>query len=235
MRNILKRGAESLGIALTDQMIDTFERYYKVLEEKNSVMNLTAISGEKEVAELHFLDSLALLTLNQFSGSKVIDIGSGAGFPGLPIKIADMSVELTMLDAQQKRVNFLSELCLALGLTDVHCIHARAEEEALKLEMRNSFDVAVSRAVARLNVLCELCMPFVKTGGTFVAMKGIESDKEIEEAAYAVKTLGGNLDRVVDYEIPGTGVVHRAVLIKKASETAKDYPRRFAKIQKAPL
>jgi 16S rRNA (guanine527-N7)-methyltransferase len=231
----MKQGAESLGIALTEKMIEAYERYFELLEEKNSVMNLTAISGKKEVAELHFLDSLVLLTLEQFSGTKLIDIGSGAGFPGLPMKIADGSIELTMLDAQQKRVKFLSELCLALGLKDVHCIHARAEEEAVKPEMRDSFDIAVSRAVARLNVLCELCMPFVKTCGTFIAMKGTDSDEEIQEAANAIRTLGGKLDRVVDYEIPGTNIKHRAILIKKVSETPKTYPRRFAKMQKAPL
>jgi 16S rRNA (guanine527-N7)-methyltransferase len=235
MKNIMQHGAARFGIPLSDEGLDTFMRYYKILEEKNSVMNLTAISGAKGVAELHFLDSLVLLTMDNFSGKTVIDIGSGAGFPGLPMKIAEPSIKLTMLDSMQKRVGFLTELCEKLGLRDVQCIHARAEEEAHKEARRGNYDYSVSRAVARLNVLCELCMPFVKPGGAFIAMKGIESDEEIKEAENAIQALGGVLHQVSDYEIPGTNVVHRVIIVKKVSETPMTYPRRFAKLQKAPL
>ena len=235
MREQLIQGASSFGIALTDTDVSAFDRYFRFLSEKNRVMNLTAISGENEVAGLHFLDSLALLTLEDFRDKNVIDIGSGAGFPGLPLKIADRSLMLTLLDAQQKRVGFLEELCDALGLCGVLCVHARAEEASRTAEYRDGFDFAVSRAVARLNVLSELCLPFVKPGGAFIAMKGTDSDEEIQEAAHAFAELGASLERAADYKIPGTDITHRAVVIRKLSPTPDAYPRRFAKIEKKPL
>ncbi|MDR3277737.1 MAG: 16S rRNA (guanine(527)-N(7))-methyltransferase RsmG [Oscillospiraceae bacterium] len=229
-------GARRLGIELPGCAAAAFERYGAVLEEKNRVMNLTAISGEREVAALHFLDSLALLTLPCFetlAGASVIDVGSGAGFPGLPLKIAVPELALTLLDAQQKRVGFLRELCETLALQDVSCVHARAEEYAATA--RGSFDFAASRAVARLNVLCELCLPLVKTGGYFVAMKGADSDGEIREAQAAITLLGGGEPQITDYAIPGTGITHRAVVIQKTSATPEAYPRKFKKIQTHPL
>lgn len=235
MRNILIQGAQKLGIKLSEESILKLFDYYSFLEEKNRVMNLTAITGEKDVAELHFLDSLALLTLVSFAGKTVIDIGSGAGFPGIPMKIAEPSIELTLLDAQQKKIAFLDELSVRLHMTGIHCIHARAEEAALLPDMREQFDFAVSRAVAGLNVLSELCLPFVKTGGAFIAMKGTDSDEEISEAENALLKLGARLDKSMDYEIPGTGIYHRAVVIRKISVSPAGYPRRFAKIEKKPL
>ena len=235
MKDILLHGTREYGIALQEEAIDAFRRYYEFLEEKNKDMDLTAITGEKSVAELHFLDSLALLTLDQFAEKVVIDIGSGAGFPGIPMKITEPTLKLTLLDAQQKRVNFLEELRDCLTLSDVCCLHARAEEAALKPEYRDSFDVAVSRAVARLNVLAELCLPFVKIGGCFIAMKSVDTADEIKEAEKAFKSLGAVLEKTTDYVIPGTEVKHRAVLIRKTAPTPKGYPRRFAKIQKSPL
>ncbi|WP_073076582.1 16S rRNA (guanine(527)-N(7))-methyltransferase RsmG [Sporobacter termitidis] len=234
MRNILIQGAQQYGLTLSEEDAAAFYRYYEFLEEKNRVMNLTAISGEKDVAELHFLDSLALLTLDSFAGKSVIDIGSGAGFPGLPMKLAQRSIKLTLLDAQQKRVAFLDELCALLELPDVACLHVRAEEAALT-GLRDSYDMAVSRAVAGLSMLCELCLPFVKPGGLFIAMKSADSDAELRGAENALKLLGGALERVADYTIPGTDVAHRAVMIRKTSPTPTAYPRRFAKIQKSPL
>lgn len=235
MRNILIRGAQEYGISLTAQVIEEFCRYYAFLEEKNRVMNLTAISGEKDVAELHFLDSMALLTIESFNGKSVIDIGSGAGFPGVPLKIIEGSMTLTLLDAQQKRVAFMQELCDVLKIPNARCVHARAEETALLPDFRDRFDLAVSRAVARLNVLSELCLPFVKTGGAFIAMKGTDSDEEIKEAEKAFTFLGAKLDKVADYKIPGTDVIHRAVVARKKAPTPVGYPRRFAKIEKKPL
>mgnify|MGYP001163050432 FL=1 len=235
MRHILVQGAAELGLALSDAQLEQFERYFAILTEKNRVMNLTAITEEADAARLHFLDCLALLPLGGFEGASVIDIGSGAGFPGVPFKIAREDIALTLLDAQQKRVGFLEELCRALGLEGVRCLHARAEEAALLHEMRDAFDVAVSRAVARLNVLIELCLPFVRPGGRFIAMKGPESDDEIREAARGAEILGAERETVRDYVIPGTDVRHRAVDYRKKRETPKGYPRRFAKIQKNPL
>lgn len=234
MKNILIQGASSYGLKLTDTDAAAFGLYYARLEEKNRVMNLTAITGETEVAQLHFLDSLKLLMLGDFNGRSVIDIGSGAGFPGLPMKIADRSIRLTLLDAQQKRIAFLETLCDELQLPDVACLHARAEDAALT-GLRDSYDFAVSRAVARLSVLSELCLPFVKPGGAFIAMKGTDSDTEIREAKNAFHTLGADLENVVDYTIPGTDVTHRAVVLRKITPTPAGYPRRFAKIEKKPL
>ena len=222
-------------LELPESAAPAFRRYFEILEEKNKVMNLTAISGEEDVYTLHFLDCLALFKYYDFKNKSIIDIGSGAGFPGLPLKIAEPSISLTMLDAQQKRINFLSETCYDIGITGVNCIHARAEEAAFDKTMRGSFDCAVSRAVARLNVLCELCMPFIKTDGYFFAMKSIESDEEIEEAKKAVSILGGELEKLCDYTIPGTDVVHRVVVIKKIKDTPTGYPRRFSKISKSPI
>ncbi len=235
MKNILNQGAQLLGISLSDEALITFNRYYEFLEEKNRTMNLTAITSEKDVAELHFLDSLALLTLGSFVGKAVIDIGSGAGFPGIPMRIAEPSMKLTLLDSQQKKIAFLEELSARLKLQDNRCLHARAEEAALLPDMRDCFDFAVSRAVARLNVLAEMCLPFVKPGGAFIAMKGTDSGEEINEAENAIKKLGAELGSISDYEIPGTGIVHRAIVIRKTAATPDGYPRRFAKMQKSPL
>lgn len=235
MRHILLQGAAVLGLALTDKQIERFERYAAFLLEKNQVTNLTAITEEPEVARLHFLDCLYLLRLGGFEDAAVLDVGSGAGFPGVPLKIAREDIRLTLLDAQQKRVGFLQELCHVIELSDVTCLHARAEEAALKAPLRDGFDVVTSRAVARLNVLIELCLPFVKKGGRFLAMKGPESDEEIREAERGAKILGAVTEAVEDYTIPGTDVRHRVVVYRKTAPTPSGYPRRFAKIQKSPL
>jgi 16S rRNA (guanine527-N7)-methyltransferase len=229
-------GARRLGLTLPEGAAAVFARYGAFLEEKNRVMNLTTITGAREIAERHFLDSLALLTLpclENPAGASLIDVGSGAGFPGLPLKIAVPQLKLTLLDAQRKRVGFLRELCEILALQDVSCVHARAEEYAA--QARGAFDFAASRAVARLNVLAELCLPLVKTGGFFVAMKGTDSDAEIAEAENALKILGGRVDEIRDYAIPGTDVTRRAVVIQKIADTPEAYPRRFKKIQTQAL
>lgn len=236
IKEIMINGAESMGLTFDSVSAARFEKYYDLLVEKNKVMNLTAITEEDEVARLHFLDSMALFDIiTPFYGKKIIDIGSGAGFPGLPLKIFDSTIDLTMLDALAKRIGFLTEVRDSLGIDKTECIHARAEEAAMKPNMRDSFDYAVSRAVARLNLLTELCLPFVKPGGAFIAMKSVDTEDEINEAKNAIKTLGGRIESVYDYQIPTTDIIHRAVVIKKLSPTPKGYPRRFAKIQKEPL
>ncbi|MCL2463390.1 MAG: 16S rRNA (guanine(527)-N(7))-methyltransferase RsmG [Defluviitaleaceae bacterium] len=231
---ILSSGAGSLGIALPQTALSAFEKYYELLEARRQTVNLTAITGAESVARLHFLDSLALINFAQLKGARVIDIGSGAGIPGIPLKIAEPSVDIALLDSTGKRVAFLTELCAALGL-DAKCLHARAEEAAHEQCLRENFDVAVSRAVARLGALCELCLPFVRAGGLFIAMKGADSDAEITASDTAIAALGAELQEIVDYIIPGTDVSHRAVLIRKTSNTPEKYPRRFARINKAPL
>ena len=231
MEALLKKGLAELG--LDSSGIPSLLRYGELLLEKNKVMNLTAITEPADVASLHFLDSAALLTLADLKGKTVVDVGTGAGFPGMPLKILEPSIRMTLLDSLGKRITFLQEVCADLGLTDVQCVHARAEEFAA--EHRQSFDFAVSRAVANLSMLCELCLPLVKPGGYFLSMKSVESGEELEAAKRAIQTLGGRVERTADYRIPGTDVTHRVIFIKKMAETPKKYPRPFAKIKKNPL
>ena len=238
MEERIAAGLAAMGIPLPSPAAPAMlARYGQLLLEKNQVMNLTAITDPDKVADLHFLDSAALLTLEgvDFKGKRVIDVGTGAGFPGLPLKILEPSISLTLLDSLGKRVNWLGEVCAGLGLADVDCVHARAEEQALVDGYRDGFDYAVSRAVASLELLCELCLPYLKVGGRFLAMKGVDSGEEINHAARCISILGGRLLPSVDYVIPGANVRHRVVLVEKCAPTPKGYPRRWAKIQKAPL
>lgn len=227
----LRKGLAELGLG--DDAAPSLLRFGELLLEKNKVMNLTAITEPADVAALHFLDSAALLTLTDFKGKSVVDVGTGAGFPGMPLKILEPTIRMTLLDSLGKRITFLQEVCDNLKLTDVACVHARAEEFAA--EHRGQFDFATSRAVANLSVLCELCLPLVKTGGYFLAMKSVDSDAELKDAERAIRTLCGRVERWADYRIPGTEVIHRVIFIKKEAETPKKYPRAFAKIKKNPL
>ena len=231
---IVEQGAVTLGIKLPSEAGSAFEENHKLLKQDSRKANLTAIKGTEDVARLHFLDSLALLTIAQFDNKRVIDIGSGAGFPGVPLKIVKPSIDLTVVEATGKRVDFLNNLCDALRVSVV-CENERAEESAVKPEMREKYDIAVSRAVARLNLLCELCIPFVKIGGLFLAMKGMDSDEELDEARDAIHILGTELVATVDYTIPGTVITHRVIAMCKTTETPDEYPRKFAKIKKEPL
>ena len=233
LEQALIQGFAELGLPLDAQALSRYRLYHEALERANAVMNLTAITGEEDVARLHFLDCAALLCAEEFAGKRVIDVGTGAGFPGLALKIACPETELALLDSLDKRVTFLRETCAALDFADVACVHARAEEPPEGF--RESFDCALARAVARLNMLCELCLPYVRPGGLFLAMKGPEPEQEIREAYVALKTLGGELERVFSYTIPGTDVTHCAVVIRKTAPTPKKYPRRWAQIKKKPL
>lgn len=231
MEPILRQGLETLGLPM--DAIPQLQQYAKLLLETNKVMNLTAITDPADVATLHFLDCAALLTLADFHGKTVVDVGTGAGFPGMPLRLVEPTIRLTLLDSLGKRIHFLQTVCDELGLTDVACIHGRAEEFAA--EHRETFDLAVSRAVAALPVLCELCLPLVKPGGKFLAMKSVESDAELAAAQHAIAILGGAVEAVRDYAIPGTDVRHRLIVVEKVKKTPEKYPRMFAKIKKNPL
>ena len=236
MEERIARGLAALGLTPPPDAAPKLAEYGRLLLEQNQVMNLTAITDPDQVVDLHFLDSAALLTLGlDFRGKSLIDVGTGAGFPGLPLKLLEPTLELTLLDSLGKRVHWLETVCEALSLDGVTCLHARAEEQALLPGFRDSFDLAASRAVASLELLCELCLPYVRPGGRFLAMKSVDSGPETDRAARAIAKLGGRLLPSVDYAIPGTQVRHRVVVVEKLSSTPNGYPRRWAKIQKAPL
>lgn len=231
MRALLEQGLAELG--LDASRAETLERFADLMLQKNEVMNLTRITEPTAVAQLHLLDSAMLLKYADFRGKTVADVGTGAGFPGMPLRILEPDFDLTLLDSLGKRVDWLQETCDALGLSRVACVHARAEEFAA--EKREAFDLVTSRAVANLQILAELCLPLVKVGGQFLAMKSVDSEDEIIAAKTAIKTLGCRIARVEDYTVPTSDVSHRLVIIEKIAPTPARYPRPFAKIKKAPL
>lgn len=233
LEQVLREGFSELGLPLDAKAPERFRRYADYLAERNAVMNLTAIEGEEDVARLHFLDCAALLSCAELSGRSLIDVGTGAGFPGLVLKIACPDLRLTLLDSLDKRVGFLRDCCGLLELPDVRCVHARAEEAPP--DFRGAFDLASSRAVARLRVLCELCLPLLKKGGLFLAMKGPDCREELEEAGEAIRVLGGSLEQVKGYTIPGTEIRHSVILIRKTGDCPAKYPRPWAQIKKKPL
>ena len=237
MKETIARGLEELGLsqAVPSSAPEQLAHYGQLLIEKNKVMNLTAITEPEKVAQLHMLDCAALLNCADFEGKTLIDVGTGAGFPGLALKILVPSLKITLLDSLNKRVDWLNQVIDTLGLTDITAIHARAEEQALVKGYRDSFDLVTARAVADLRLLSELCLPYAKVGGAFLSMKSVDSDAELEQAAHAIKLMGGRVRGSQDYTIPGTDVSHRLLTIEKVAPTLKGYPRRWAKIQKTPL
>ena len=230
MKKTLCEGLPRLGLALDEATCDTLCAFGNAVVEQNKVMNLTAITEPDQVAKLHLLDSLSILAVKDLKGKKVVDVGCGAGFPGVPVKIACPDADLTLLDSLGKRMNWLETILPQLGV-EAKCVTARAEEAVA--DVRESYDVATSRAVARLNILLELTAPFVKVGGYVLAMKGTAAMEELEEAKKAIKTLGLKLEEVREFPVDGTA--HTVIVLKKVSPTPAKYPRRFAKIKQAPL
>lgn len=234
---IIRAGLAEMGLAeqVNPDAPALLDWYSQCLLQKNQVMNLTAITEPKDVAALHMLDCAALLNCVDFAGKTLIDVGTGAGFPGMVLKILCPTLEVTLLDGLAKRLDWLLETAGELSLQGVNTLHARAEEAGLDPTLREQLDFATARAVADLRMLCELCLPFVKVGGRFLAMKGAGSDPEVEAAQAAIEKLGGKLAGCCDYDIPHTDVRHRVVVIEKIAPTPGQYPRRWAKIQKSPL
>ena len=225
------------NLELNEIQLTQLEKYYEMLVEKNKVMNLTAITEYEDVLKKHFLDSLALSQLINLDGKKVklLDMGTGAGFPGIPLKIAFPELEVTLMDSLNKRIVFLQDVINELGLTGITAIHGRAEEAALKPEYREKFDFCVSRAVARLVSLSEFCLPFVKQGGYFVPYKSGEIKEELQEAKYAIRELGGEYRKTYEYQLPNSDIERTLLHIEKVKQTAKKYPRAGGKPLKQPL
>lgn len=232
----LREKAAAFGIKLSDYQLEQFETYYEMLVEKNKVMNLTAITEKNEVIDKHFADSLALIKSGvSLTGQKILDIGTGAGFPGIPLKIAFPELEIVLLDSLNKRIKFLNEVIEALGLEKITAIHGRAEDFAKQKEYREQFDYVVSRAVANLTVLSEYCLPYVKVGGCFIPYKSGEIDEELNNSKKAVRILGGKIEEVVKFQLPDTDIGRSFVKIKKNKNTAKKYPRKAGLPAKEPL
>lgn len=226
----------ALGISLTEKQIKQFLRYYELLTEKNKVMNLTAITEFDDVFKKHFTDSLSLVKAFDFSGSSsVIDVGTGAGFPGLAIKIAFPELTVTLLDSLNKSIRFLDEVISSLGLSDVKTIHGRAEDLARSEELREKFDLCVSRAVANLSTLSEYCLPFVRTGGVFISYKSEKAAEELASADHAITLLGGNIEKKVDFMLPDSNVYRNLVVVRKIKPISDKYPRKAGLPAKEPL
>lgn len=237
MENILTTGLDALGISYTEQSIDHLITYYDMLLETNKVMNLTAITDAEEVARKHFLDSAVLLAAEKLpKGAKVIDVGTGAGFPGMVLKILRPDLEITLLDSLAKRIRFLEEVADRLGLRErLTLVHGRAEDFAQKSDFRERYAYAVSRAVASLNTLSEYCLPFVKIGGKLAAYKGPNAEEELTLAQNAIEILGGKAAGIQPVAVPGSDLAHNIVFIDKVLATPTKYPRSGNKPSAKPL
>lgn len=236
---IFKSGLQELNIELDDNQIGQFIKYYEYLVEKNKVMNLTAITEFEEVIVKHFLDSLSLINaidLKRHSDEVcIIDIGTGAGFPGIPLKIAYPNINITLLDSLNKRINFLNEVIELLGLQGISAVHGRSEELAHSSLYREQFDFCVSRAVANMSVLAEFCVPFVKVGGKFISYKAGDSDEEIKDGEFAINLLGGKINKEILFTIPNSDISRKLVIIDKFKATGKKYPRKAGTPAKNPI
>lgn len=236
MRDILINAFTSEGFSLTEQQLQQFVTYYDALIAWNQKMNLTAIEEPVEVAYKHFVDSVCLLrVVADLKQKSMIDIGTGAGFPGVPLKIMEPALDLTLFDSLNKRIIFLQELCRTLQLKNIKAVHGRAEEFGIKPEYRQQYDMATARAVARMPVLLEICLPFVKKGGIFIALKGPEMENEIKESSNALKELGGNLIDVQKFTLADGAYTRNLAVIEKIKDTPKKYPRKAGTPQKKPL
>ena len=235
-RDILTQSANEYGLQLTEKQLDGFTIYFEELVEWNEKVNLTAITAPQDVAIKHMIDSLSCYDEEIFKkGATVIDVGTGAGFPGLPLKIFCPDIKLTLFDSLNKRILFLQAVAEKLGINDINFIHSRAEDGGKSKQHREQYDIVVSRAVARLNILCEWCLPFVAVGGSFIALKGSQYSQELEEATGAIRLLGGEIAKVQKIKLPGIDDVRAVIYIKKIKRTPSAYPRRPGTAEKNPL
>lgn len=232
----LIRGVEQLGLSLEEKQLEQFYRYYEMLIEKNKVMNLTAITEYEEVIHKHFLDSISIVLWKEFrKDASVIDVGTGAGFPGIPLKIVFPDLQVLLLDSLKKRVNFLNEVIGELGLLQITAVHGRAEDFARKADYREKFSLCVSRAVANLSTLSEYCMPFVKVGGYFVSYKSGKVEEEFSQAKKAISLLNGQAEDTISFLLPGTDIERSLIVMRKEKEISQKYPRKAGMPSKEPL
>lgn len=235
IKDLLQNYIKDYKITLTENQYEQFQKYFELLAEWNEKMNLTAITDESGVALKHFADSLSLLNFVDIpQNSTLADVGTGAGFPGVVLKIARPDIKLTLIDSLNKRLVFLGEVCAQLGI-EAELIHSRAEDGARDEKLRESFDFAVSRAVARMNVLSEYCLPYVKVGGAFCAMKGAQANEEFKESLNAINTLGGKLENKYFFELPENGGERAIAVVRKVRNTPQKYPRQSGKIKAKAL
>ena len=235
IKDLLQNYIKDYKITLTENQYEQFQKYFELLAEWNKKMNLTAITDESGVALKHFADSLSLLNFVDIpQNSSLADVGTGAGFPGVVLKIASPDIKLTLIDSLNKRLVFLGEVCAQLGI-EAELIHSRAEDGARDEKLRESFDFAVSRAVARMNVLSEYCLPYVKVGGAFCAMKGAQANEEFKESLNAINTLGGKLENKYFFELPENGGERAIAVVRKVKNTPQKYPRQSGKIKAKAL
>jgi 16S rRNA (guanine527-N7)-methyltransferase len=235
-RDVLAQVADEYSLSLTSEQLTSFTTYFEMLLEWNQKINLTAITDPTEVAVKHMVDSLSCYDDEIFKqGARIIDVGTGAGFPGLPLKIFRPDLKLTLFDSLNKRILFLKAVAEQLGINDIEFVHSRAEDGGKNKRFREQYDIAVSRAVARLNVLSEFCLPFVAVGGFFIALKGSQYNQEIKESTGALRQLGGEITKIENVKLPGLDDVRAVVYIKKIKRTLPSYPRRPGAVEKNPL
>ncbi len=235
-RELLERGLLEMGLEATTKQIDDFFLFKALLIEWNEKINLTAITEEREVVIKHFLDSLACLKAGvDFSNKKILDLGTGGGFPGVPLKIYDRTIDMTLLDSLNKRINYLKIVGESLEFDKIHYVHSRAEDGGINKLYREQYDIVVSRAVANMSTLVEYCLPYVKVGGYFIAQKTMEASEEIEAAKKAIAVLGGTIEEIIPGEIPFSDLKHNLVRIRKVSSTPKQYPRKAGTPSKSPI
>lgn len=235
-RDILAKGLCDLGIDVNDKMLDNLKVYRDMLADWNQHMNLTGIVEEKEVYIKHFLDSISAVKNGYIkNGMSLIDVGTGAGFPGLPLRICLENLEVTLLDSLNKRINFLQEVSKSVGIDNIEYIHGRAEDFGKSEEYREKYDVATARAVAGLPVLMEFCIPFIKVGGHFVCLKGPNANLELEESKAAMEVLGVEFIEKIDVKLPESDLNHNILVFKKVKNTPEKYPRKAGKPSKNPI